>query len=148
MNKLVFMTLSLAIPSVILLMAFTGCHMAEPQSAPAGFNEPLPADFRVLLLPGQTSVVFSMYGTPGGIDNLKQLVQTMREQSLGNGFDPAPTPLPEQKPVFDYLATVGWPAACWPGADLQIAGGRSVFGASHAAVLEPMERAGVFHAIQ
>jgi hypothetical protein len=61
------------------------------------------------LLPGQRGFVFTMYGTPADLDGLRTLVGVMREQKLGNGFDPGPAARASSKPLFDYLATVGWP---------------------------------------
>jgi len=103
---------------------------------------------KITLLPGQSGFVFSMYGAPGDIGPLKELVATMREQKLGNGFDPAPGPGPASKPIFDYLASIGWPAVCYSGSEMQIDGGRAVFGAEHAAALSAMDQAGVFNALQ
>ena len=60
---------------------------------------------KVWLLPGQREFVFTQYGAPAELDKLKSLVAVMREQHLGNGFDPGPTPHPNTKPIFDYLAT-------------------------------------------
>ena len=77
-----------------------------------------------------------MYGTPGELGSLKQLVQVMQEQSLGNGFDPAPTPNRNTKPIFDYLAGMRWPVLCYPGcADMQVQGGRCVLGPENEAAL-------------
>lgn len=90
-----------------------------------------------------------MYGTPGDLESLRQLVAVMREQHLGNGFDPGPSPHANAKPLFDYLATVGWPVMCYPGcADMQVKGGRCVLGPENADVLAPMDRAGTFTAVQ
>jgi hypothetical protein len=89
-----------------------------------------------------------MYGAPGELEPLKQLVAVMSDQKLGNGFDPGPGPHPSSKPVIDYLATVGWPVVCYSGAEMQIKGGRSVFGREHEEVLAVLDRAGVFNAIQ
>ena len=115
----------------------------------SALDAPLPPDFRVVLLPGSTGVVFTMYGAPGELGPLKQLVQVMREQQLGNGFDPGPTPHPNQKLVFDYLAGVGWPVMCYPGcADMQVKGGRCVLGPENEATLAAMDRAHLFTAIQ
>jgi len=105
-------------------------------------------NFHLPLLPGQPEFVFSMYGAPGDLEQLKQLVAVMREKKLGNGFDPGPGPHPNSKPVVDYLATVGWPLVCYSGAEMQIKGGRSVFGREQEAVLSVLDRAGVFSAIQ
>ncbi len=102
----------------------------------------------VSLLPGKQEVVFSMYGTPGDLNQLHQLVGVMKEQHLGNGFDPGPGPQPGSKPIFDYLASIGWPATCYSGGDMQIKGGRGVMGPENEAVLASMDRAGVFTALQ
>lgn len=103
---------------------------------------------QVHLLPGQRDVVFNMYGVPGELERLKQLVAVMREQHLGNGFDPGPSPQPNAKPLFDFLATVGWPVMCYPGGEMQIKGGRTVLGPENRDALAAMDRAGVFSAIQ
>ena len=70
---------------------------------------PIPSRFTVQLLQRHSEFAFSMYGAPAELDRLKELVQVMREQKLGNAFDPGPTPAPNTKPVFDFLAEVGWP---------------------------------------
>ena len=103
---------------------------------------------QVRLLPGQREFVFSLYGAPGELEPLKQLVGVMREQNLGNGFDPGPGPHPNSKPTVDYLAEIGWPLVCYSGGEMQIKGGRSFFGREHEEVLASMDRAGVFNAIQ
>ncbi len=103
---------------------------------------------RLLLLPGQREFVFSMYGSPGQLDQFKALVKVMRERKLGNGFDPGPVTGPSSKPIFDYLATVGWPVVCYSGAEMQIDGGRAVLGPENEASLAAMDRAGIFAALQ
>lgn len=101
------------------------------------------------LLPGQREFVFAMYGTPGELGPLQQLVAVMRERELGNGLDPGPAPRPNAAPLFDYLATVGWPVMCYPGcADMQIKGGRCVLSREDEAALAAMDNAGVFTAVQ
>jgi hypothetical protein len=99
-------------------------------------------------LPGQPGIVFTMYGAPAELDKVRQLVEVMREQKLGNGFDPGPGPHPTAKPIFDYLATVGWPVMCYPGGDMQVKGGRGALGRENEASLAAMDRAGVFSAVQ
>lgn len=107
------------------------------------------AVFQVHPLPGHPGFVFSMYGMPAGLESLQQLVQVMRDTPLGNGFDPGPAPNPGTRPIFDYLAEVGWPVICYPGcADMQIQGGRCVLGPEHEAALAAMDRAGRFTAVQ
>ena len=103
---------------------------------------------QVRLLPGQRGFVFSMYGAPADLGRLRQLVAVMREQNLGNGFDPGPGPGPGSKPLFDYLAEVGWPVVCYSGAEMQIQGGRAVLGRENEAALAAMDRAGLFTAVQ
>ena len=128
------------------------CYCAAAVSAvpgPVDFTRPIPASFQVKPLPGQSACVFTIYGAPAEIEPLKQLVQVMQDQQLGNGFDPGPTPNPATKPVFDYLASVGWPVMCYPGcADMQIKGGRCVLGTENEAALAATDRAGIFTAVQ
>lgn len=127
-----------------------GVSIAPAATAdPTGFAAPLPASFQVRPLPGHPAFVFTLYGAPGELEPLQQLVQVMRDRQLGNGFDPGPTPRPHAKPLFDYLAGVGWPVMCYPGyADMQIKGGRCVLGPEDEAALAAMDRAGVFTAVQ
>ena len=81
-----------------------------------------------------------MYGTPGELDPLKGLVDVMRREHMGNGFDPGPTPRLGAKPVFDFLASVGWPVMCYPGyADMPIKGGRCVLTPDDASSLAGMD---------
>jgi hypothetical protein len=104
---------------------------------------------QVRLIPGQHGFIFNMYGAPAGIEPLKQLVKVMRDQHLGNGFDPGPEPKPDMKPVFDYLSHVGWPVICYPGcSDMQVKGARCVLGPENATVLSAMDSAGLFTAVQ
>lgn len=103
---------------------------------------------QVRLLPGHHEFVFSMYGSPSELEPFRQLVVVMREQKLGNGFDPGPSPLPGAKPLFDYLATAGWPVVCYSGGEMQIKGGRAVLGREHEAALAAMDRIGLFTAVQ
>ena len=103
---------------------------------------------RVRLLSGQDGFVFTLYGAPGELDTVRQLVDVLRERQTGNGFDPGPGPHPDMKAVFEFLAQENWPVVCYPGGDMQIVGGRGPLGPANAAVLEPMDRAGVFTAIQ
>lgn len=105
--------------------------------------------FKVRLLPGHREFAFSLYGIPGDLNQVTQLVQVLTDRHLGNAFDPGPAARPGAKPIFDYLATVGWPLVAYPGcADMQIKGGRCVLGDEDRAALAALERAGVFHGIQ
>ena len=105
--------------------------------------------WQVRLLPGQRDVVFSMYGTPGEVETLRQLIAVMREQNLGNGFDPGPASRAASKPLFEQLATVGWPVMAYPGcADMQIKGGTCVLKPEDEEALSILDRAGVFCAVQ
>ena len=116
---------------------------------PVDFAAPVPTNWQVRPLPGHPAFVFTIYGAPGEMEPVKQLVQVMRDQQLGNGFDPGPAPNRATQPAFDYLASVGWPVICYPGcADMQIKGGRCVLGPENEAALAAMDRAGVFTAVQ
>ena len=125
-----------------------GVWMKAP-AAPADFSRPSPLLFQITPLPGQSNIVFTLYGAPADLNSVKQLVALMREEHLGNGFDPGPTPNPLTKPIFDFLATQNWPVICYPGCpDMQIQGGRCVLGPENEAALQAMDRAQVFNAIQ
>ena len=142
-------TLVCRIRALGLLLGLCACAAAV--SAVAGqvaFTRPIPASFQVKPLPGQSACVFTIYGAPGELEPLKQLVQVMQDQHLGNGFDPGPSPQPSSKPIFDYLATVGWPVMCYPGGDMQIKGGRGAMGHDNETSLAAMDLAGVFTAVQ
>jgi hypothetical protein len=138
--------------SMLFTFALCSCCYASGGINPRGqegFTKPIPASFQVRPLPSHPAFVFSLYGAPGDLEPLKQLVQVMREESLGNGFDPGPTPNRNTKPIFDYLASIGWPVMCYPGcADMQINGGRCVLGPNNEAGLAAMDRADVFTAVQ
>lgn len=103
---------------------------------------------QVRLLPGSGQFVFSLYGAPGDLNSVGLLVDVMRDQKLGNGFDPGPGPNSNSKPIFDYLAANGWPVVFYSGGEMQIKGGRSVFGREQESALRSMDRAGVFTAFQ
>jgi hypothetical protein len=138
---------TLLIIALAVLLCLSGASAADRQTPLDAW--PVPASFQLRALPGHPGFVFSMYGTPGEMEPLKQLVQVMREKQLGNGFDPGPTPRPNTKAIFDYLASVGWPVVCYPGhADMQVKGGRCVLSPEDGASLAAMDRAGVFTAVQ
>lgn len=134
--------------TILAVMLGQGLVQAAPQTAFPDFETVARGAQQVRLLPGQHEFVFSLYGAPGELTTLKQLVGVMRAQQLGNGFDPGPTPQPNTQPIFDYLATVGWPVVCYPGGDMQIKGGRGVMGSENEAALAAMDRAGLFTAVQ
>ena len=135
--------------SRLLLPLMFSILVAGAVAGPVDFSRALPDPFKVIPLPGHPSFVFTLYGVPSDLGPLKELVGVMRREGLGNGFDPGPTPAPNTKPVFDYLAGIGWPVVCYPGCgDMQIKGGRCVMGPANAGALESMDRAGVFSAVQ
>jgi len=104
--------------------------------------------WRVQPLPGH-EFTFTIYGCPGELTRLRQLVAVMREQGLGNGFDPGPPALHRSKALFEYLATVGWPVICYPGySDMQIKEGRARLSDADEAAMRILDRAGVFSGIQ
>lgn len=101
------------------------------------------------LLLGRHEFTFSMYGCPGNVDDLKQLVGVMRERGLGNGFDPGPAARASSRPLFEYLATVGWPMICYPGwSDMQVKDGRCRLRDEDEETLKVLDQAGAFSAIQ
>ena len=103
---------------------------------------------RVHLLPGAGQFVFSLYGAGGDLATVRQLVEILRARGLANGFDPGPGPGLQSRPVFDFLAAQRWPVIFYSGAEMQIKGGRAVFGRDEEAALAAMDSAGVFTAFQ
>ena len=100
------------------------------------------------LLPGTSRFTFSMYGAPGSVTELKELVDVMRAKDLGNGFDPAGSSPSQMPAACAYLASIGWPAIFYSGGDMQIVGGRAVFGAETSAALDIMRKKPLFAAYQ
>ncbi|MBL9137386.1 MAG: alpha/beta hydrolase [Verrucomicrobiales bacterium] len=103
---------------------------------------------QIRLLPGVGQFVFSLYGVPGDPATVRQLVDVLRDRGLGNGFDPGPGPGPGTATILDELAANGWPVVFYSGGEMQIKGGRAVFGPEHEAALAGMDRAGIFCAYQ
>ena len=103
---------------------------------------------RVQLIPGQDGVVFTLYGAPGELAPLREVVEVMRREHLGNGFDPGPGLSPNTPGINSFLTTLGWPILLYSGADMQINGGRAVFGRAEEDVFGPLDRAGIFTAYQ
>jgi len=103
---------------------------------------------QVRLLPGCRQFTYTMYGAPGDVDALVELVTVMRNDGLGNGFDPVGGTPPTDGAVAAYLAHIGWPSTFYSGAEMQIKGGRGVFGADSEMALAPMRAKGLFHAVQ
>ena len=125
---------------------------AEPQKPPLSVEY---ADLtrgvgQVRLLPGHDEFVFTMYGCPGRLEPLKELVGVMQKEGLGNGFDPGPFGGAASKPLFEYLATVGWPIVCYPPAygEFQVKEGRSRLSDQDEAALQILDQAGVFNTLQ
>lgn len=102
------------------------------------------------LLPGHADFAFALYGAPGDLADLRQVVEVMREKGLGNAFDPGPAAVAASRPLIEYLATVGWPVVLYPpsGGQMQVKGGASVLGNADEEALRILDRAGVFSAIQ
>jgi hypothetical protein len=102
------------------------------------------------LLPGQSSVVFSLYGSPGNVDELESLIAFMKESNLGNGFDPGPGAGAQSAKLLETIAHAGWPVVCYPpdGGRMQVKGGTSVLDPAGEEALRVLDRAGQFGAIQ
>jgi hypothetical protein len=127
----------------LLTLGAVGARAATDERFPA--TPPMPR-----LLPGQNEFRFSLYGAPGNLEELKQVVAVMQEQQLGNAFDPGPTASTASRPLIEYLATVGWPVIYYPpdGGRMQVKGGTSVLSNEDEEALRILDRAGIFSAIQ
>lgn len=129
-----------------LILSSVGIH-AAPRRFP-DYRTLATGPSQLRLLPGQREFVFTMYGAPSELNSLRRVVTLMQQHNLGNGFDPGPAARAVNKPSFDYLATIGWPVMAYPGcADMQIKGGCAL-GPEDAAALAPLDRAGIFNAVQ
>ncbi len=117
---------------------------ADTGSVPRAASGPPPPP----LLPGTDAFVFSLYGAPGDLPTVRELVEVMQERELGNGFDPGPGPHPHSQAALDFLATLRWPVVFYSGGEMQIVGGRAVFGRAEERALGAMDQAGVFTAFQ
>jgi hypothetical protein len=141
-----------ALLTVMLARALAGAAEPATRSAAGGsfpsFRNLADGVQGVRLLPGHREFVFTMYGTPGELEPLRQLVSTMREHGLGNGFDPGPGAGLGAKPIWEYLAVLGWPVVFYSGGEMQIQGGRAVFSPEQEASLAVLDQAGVFTAYQ
>lgn len=119
------------------------------EDAPRSYASLAAGPWQLRLLPGHDEFTFTMYGCPHDVEQLKQLVAVMRKKGLGNGFDPGPAAKARSKPVFEYLATVGWPIISYPGyGDHQVVDGRCRLGEEDEAAVRILDGAGVFSAIQ
>ncbi len=103
---------------------------------------------QVRLLPGTSQFIFSLYGVPGDAQQVRELVDLLRDRNLANGFDPGPGASASQTAVLDYLAANGWPLVLYSGGEMQIQGGRGQFGKEHYDALASFDRLGVFSAYQ
>jgi len=136
--------------ALIVLVAGLFGTVSGKQVLSDRYVRPAPDAWRVRLLPGQDDFVFTLYGCPGQLEPLKELVEVMRKEGLGNGFDPGPFGGASSKPLFEYLATVGWPVVCYPPAygEFQVKEGRARLSDEDEAALRILDRAGVFNTLQ
>jgi len=102
------------------------------------------------LLPGCDRFTFTIYGCPGQLESLRELVSVMQDRGLGNGFDPGPFGTAASRPLFEYLVTVGWPIISYPPAygEFQVKEGRSILSDQDEEALQVLDRAGLFNALQ
>lgn len=131
-----------------LLVAGTASRAVEPGPRLPDYDTLARGVHRVRLLPGMDQFVFTLYGVPADLDTVRQLLEVMHTHGLGNGFDPGPGPGARSRPILDLLATNRWPTVFYSGAEMQIQGGRAVFGPEEESALASMDRAGIFCAFQ
>ena len=103
---------------------------------------------RVRLAKGVDGVVFAMYSSPGDLEGLRGLVEAMKREGLGNGFDPGPGP--GARELLAYLADVGWPVISYPpyGGEFQVKQGRAALSDGDEATMQILDEAGLFCAVQ
>lgn len=126
-----------------ILIALLLTTLAQPTT------HPVPDAWEPILLPGNSDFTFTMYSCPGDLDGLKELVQVMQREQLGNGLDPGPAAHANSLKLLEYMATVGWPMVLYPGyPGFQIEGGVCAFTDADEAVLQRVASNGKFLAVQ
>lgn len=100
------------------------------------------------LLPGTSTFTFTMYGAPGDPKPLRDIMEVMKRDRLGNGFDPVGGTPQTAGPISEMLAQAGWPAVFYSGGEMQIKGGRAVFGDDSLKALAPLRSGGLFSPVQ
>ncbi len=104
---------------------------------------------QVRMLPGQRDFTFTMYGCPSQLDLVQQLVETMKREQLGNGFDPGPGVGLANRPLYEYFRDIRWPVVGYAQtSDHQVKEGTCRLSAEQDAVLRVLDDAGVFAATQ
>ncbi len=104
---------------------------------------------RVRPLPGHEGFTFTMYGCPGSYEHFRELVETMRREHLGNGFDPGPGVHPNYRKHFEHLREIGWPVVAYANtADHQVKEGTCRITDEQQELLEILSDSGQFTATQ
>ncbi len=124
-------------------------HGAVAQAQDVSLVEP-PDVWRLKHLAGQSGPVFTLYGCPGNLEEVKRLIARMREVGLGNGFDPGPATVAANADLYRHFAEINWPVVGYPpyGGEFQVKHGRSQLTDADEAALRVMEDNHVFVAIQ
>jgi hypothetical protein len=137
------------LPSVVGLLVGLLLHGAVAQAQDISLIEP-PDVWRLERLTGQSGRVFTLYGCPGNLEEVKRLVARMKEIGLGNGFDPGPTTVAANAALYRYFAQINWPVVGYPpyGGEFQVKHGRSQLTDADEAALQAMDDNHVFVAIQ
>ncbi|NQV35886.1 MAG: hypothetical protein HQ515_24560, partial [Phycisphaeraceae bacterium] len=133
---------------IILTLFILG--IASPCQA-LDWHDAAPSDiWNVRLLPGQTSRVFTLYGCPGDLAQVKRLIAVMKKEGLGNGFDPGPASVAGNANLFAYFARINWPVVGYPpfGGEFQVKHGRAQLTDADETALQVMDDHGTFMAIQ
>lgn len=84
------------------------------------------------------------------MEPLSEVLAIMRARRLGNAIDPGPTAEAVSRPLFELLATEGWPVICQPrhNRQQQIKGGDIALRDEDVAAMAVLDDAGLFTAIQ
>ncbi len=127
--------------TTILALILTALAQTAPPTLPEAWDP--------ILIPGQSDVVFTMYSCPGDLEGLKELVDVMQREKLGNGFDPGPAAHANSADMFAYLSTLGWSLISYPGyPNFQLEESECVFTDADEAVFQHFEKSGSFFAVQ
>lgn len=134
---------------LVLVWVRVVCFSGDAAAQVVSSFEP-PKAWQVKCLTGQDGRVFSMYGCPGELDKVKDLVGSMKEIGLGNGFDPGPTTVAANAAIYRYFSEIHWPVVGYPpyGGEFQVKYGRSQLTDADETALQVMDDSNTFMAIQ
>lgn len=105
--------------------------------------------WRARHLPPHRGVTLALGGCPADLESLRALIDAMRSEGVGNGFDPGPGVDVSHRPLYELLREVGWPVVGYAStADHQVKDGTCFLSEEREAISRILADAGIFTATQ